>query len=142
VSGVPKKMSDQTIILGSNEELVVSQKYKDRIDQPYCYISRAGLHKGKQMGIALTEMYMEFNKAEQWFYKKLWQNLNYKTNQATILQSDLTKSESNALSAAYTSLRAKDLVRRVRKEIYMINPNAVLHPSTQATNIVIWDSLK
>lgn len=140
VGGVPK-MQDQTVIFNISEEVIVTKRAKAIIKQPYCYISRAGEYKGKSMGIPLTEMYMDFNKSEQWFYKKLWQNLNYKTNQATILQSDLTKSESNALSTAYTLLKNKGLVRRVRKEVYMINPNAVLYPETQEENIRIWNSL-
>lgn len=134
-------MYDQTIVFSSDEEVIINKKTKTKIGQPYVAISRQGLYKGKQMGIPLTEMYMDFNKAEQWFYKRLWQNLNYKTNQATIIQSELTKSESNALSAAYTSLKAKDLVKRVRKEVYMINPRAVIYPDTQQENIKIWDSL-
>jgi hypothetical protein len=134
-------MHDQTIVFSSDEDLIITKKSKTKINQPYIAISRKGLFKGKQMGIPLTEMYMDFNKAEQWFYKKLWQNLNYKTNQATVIQSELTKSESNALSAAYTSLKEKDLVKRVRKEVYMINPRAVIYPDTQQENIQIWDSL-
>ncbi len=135
-------MQDQTIVFSSDEDVIITKKAKARLNQPYAYISRSGEYKGKRMGIPLTEMYMEFNKSEQWFYKKLWQSLNYKTNQATILQADLTKSESNALSTAYTSLRSKDLVRRVRKELYMINPNAVIYPETQEDNIKIWNTLK
>lgn len=135
-------MPDQTIIFSSDEEIIIKKQHKTRINQPYVTISRSGLYKGKTMGIALTEMYMDFNKAEQWFYKKLWKALDYKTNQATIIQSELTKVESNNLSAAYTSLRKKELVKRVRKEVYMINPHAVIYPDTQDENIKIWDSLK
>ena len=137
-------MQERTIVCPAGEELVItSRQKKDRVkvNQLFSITSRQGLFKGKQMGIPLTEMYMDFNKEEQWFYKMLWQALNFKTNQATIAQKELSKHESNKLSSAYQSLKQKQLVRRVRQEVYMINPNAVIYPETQADNIKLWDSL-
>ena len=136
-------MQERTIVCPAGEELIISSRRKDRVkvNQLFSITSRQGLFKGKMMGIPLTELYMDFNKEEQWFYKIIWQALNFKTNQATVLQGELSKHESNKVSSAYQSLKQKDLVRRVRKEVYMINPNAIIYPETQADNIKIWDSL-
>lgn len=137
-------MQEMMFICNPNEEIIVSSKSREtkpKINQPFSCISRQGLYRGKLMGIPLTELYMDFNKEEQWFYKMIWKALNFKTNQAVIEQSKLTKHESNKLSSAYQSLKQKDLVKRVCKETYMINPNAVIYPDTQTENIKLWDSL-
>lgn len=61
--------------------------------------------------------------------------------QVVIDMGDMTPSQKSKFSNGYTSLKQKDLVRRVKKGVYMINPNAII-PAKHTAELTIWNSLK
>lgn len=94
-----------------------------------------------KVGIWLLDVMADMSKAEAWFFKLVRRNMNINTNTAHIQNNLLSKSDQQKKKLAYKSLKSKDLVRRVQREIYMVNPDAIMLPAAYEENKKVWDKL-
>lgn len=80
------------------------------------------------------ETLLELSKPEAWFFKVLlraWRNGN---GYSDISYTSFTPTEKVVASNAYKKLRERQLVRKVRNQVYMINPTAKI-------NLTLFDEL-
>lgn len=110
------------------------------VGRPY-QVRRDHNHAPVMKGYPFISVLLTFNKGEQWFYGLLHSELDYTNNIAQIKSSSLSKSDLPKMSKAFKSLCAQGLVKRVRKELYMVNPDAVIHPTYYEAMKKKWDSL-
>ena len=83
------------------------------------------------------------SKVASWFFWLLVSKRDYKTNEVHYLPSDMK--ERNRIQRAYPELYKLDLVRRVKRGVYMLNPGAVI-PATSDNDFEPffkkWDKFK
>lgn len=99
-------------------------------------------HHTRIPGYPILDTMLNFNKEEQRFFKLLIDNLNTETNVCSLTHVEFNDTQVVKLSKTYTALKELDLVKRVGKRIYMINPKAVIPPKTYDEAQTFWDSLK
>jgi len=87
----------------------------------------AGDGKKNRQGYSmnLVEETCNFTSQEQWLFIKIEKELDDK-NVSIVRSKPLTKVEKEKLSIGYKRLRSKDLVRRIRREHYMVNPRLII----------------
>ncbi len=83
--------------------------------------------QGKQgTSYPLLQTMLEFTKPEAWFFSLLLKAHQEDTGLSDISNLNFSKTELNTLSKAYLSLHSRNLVKRIRRQVYMINPNAII----------------
>lgn len=109
---------------------------------PYCMVGSLRMYQSNQYGkpYPLLETMCDFSKSEGWFFKILLDTHNELSGVSDISKVTFTKSDLNVLSKAYTVLHQRDLVKRVRRQVYMINPSALITNNWEAHK-PIWDTL-
>ena len=74
----------------------------------------------------LIDIMSEMSPQEQWLFKIVKEAITGSTNDLTckvfIPSSELTNAEKQKLKIAYKRLREKDLIRRIKRQHYMVNP--------------------
>jgi hypothetical protein len=98
-------------------------KHNDKKYIPFIMIGKAGYTNilgGKAMNAA--KLMMSFSKPESWLMTRILEDGEARNLQAVIRGKDLSSGERQKLTIAYKSLRAKDIIRRVKREYYMVNP--------------------
>jgi len=103
-------------------EIIQHKKSKEKYT-PFHMIGKGGYSTLARSVVvdAVGEM-LKFNKQEQWLMALIFKYGDAKNLQCVIRGKDLTKTEKNKLAIAYRSLRAKDILRRIKREYYMVNP--------------------
>lgn len=91
-------------------------------------------------GYDLLKAVLEFNGDMRWLFKLLIDGLNRDTNCCDISELNLSPSHKVMCSVAYKQLSKIDLVKRIRKGVYMINPRAIIPPKTYPEAQAVWDS--
>ncbi len=128
------------IELKSNEELVI--RTRARGTKPmFLMIGNPVKVKDKLPGFPLLETILKFNKEEQWFFNLLLEHLNIETNECDISSVELTGYAVPKVSKAYGPLKEMKLVYRVRKNVYLINPTAIIPPLTYEDVQKRWDEV-
>lgn len=77
-------------------------------------------------GLPMVKLLGEMNGGATWFFWQLMGVRNQTTNECHFTVKDLNRTEQNKLSRGFKELHGKNILKRVRKELYMINPNAVI----------------
>lgn len=80
------------------------------------------------------ETLLDLSTPESKMLKLVIQHYNIHTGYSVVDLSKHTASEKNVLSSGYIKLKQRELVRRVKKGVYMINPSARI-------NLNLFDSL-
>lgn len=91
-------------------------------------------------GYDLVAALLNFNSDMRWMFKLLMDGLNTENNCCDFNLLNLTHTQKVNCSLAYTALSKIDLVKRMRKGIYMINPKAIIPPTTYPEAQKLWDS--
>ena len=107
---------------GESLELIPRKIHKEKFT-PFYMIGKAGYSKitGGSIVDAMKEI-LKFNKGEQWMMGIIFEDGENHNLQCVIRGKALSKTDKNKLSVAYKSLREKDIIRRVKREYYMVNP--------------------
>lgn len=100
-----------------------------------------GMTNGQGQAYPLLETMCDFNKAEAWFFKILLDTHSETTGLSDISKCTFTRTDLNVLSKAFKSLHQRNLVKRVRRQVYMINPSGLITNNWQNHNPV-WQSLQ
>ena len=80
--------------------------------------------------------------AERWFFLYLHERIDYKTNIAKISNKELTRTQIVYKTRAFKSLRAHDLIKRVKREHYIFNPRKTIVPIATFEEVVrMWEAL-
>jgi len=128
----------------SYDEISVTKVKKiPKVDlPPYRLIGRAGVHK-KIKGINTNDLFMGFSKKANWLFWLLDKQRDMATNTIILRSKSLTPAERKAVSIAFKELKNKDVVKRIKKEHYIINPKVMLpHPNKEYPKVwVEWESL-
>jgi hypothetical protein len=138
---MPKMYDTTNLTVHTEDEITItSKKKKPKLYIPFQIIGRTGKMKAKE-SYPLLDVMSEFSSQEHWFFKLLRDNLNYKTSQAVIINKSLSASEVHRKTVAFKALRERDLVKRVCRETYMINPKALIYLPTLDDTTIIWNKL-
>lgn len=131
-----------TIEINHNEQITITTSAKNKGNKPvFMMIGKPVKIRGKTPGFPLVKAMLKFNKEEQWFFDLIFDCLNPETNQSDITHFEFNSTEVNKISRAYKPLKEMDLVKRVKKGIYMINPTAIVPPLTYEDAQEAWDSI-
>ena len=87
------------------------------------------------------ETLLDLSKPEAWLFKLMLKGWSRDTGYTTLDLSHLSKVEQDKASEAYGKLRERNLVRRVRKQLYLINPCAKIHLDNFEELNKMWHSL-
>jgi hypothetical protein len=88
----------------------------------------------------LINTLLDLSKPEAWFMKMVFKHLNNSTNTSRIPYDTLSETEKRVANKAYTLLKQKELVRKVKLHTYMINPTALI-TNNFAEHIEAWKAL-
>ena len=106
-----------------DEEVVVNRKAKYNPKIPR--FKRLGMDISLDILELLAEKYYS-NPSVNWFLWKLIKLIDTRTNTVTLLNSNLTSSEVRRVVAAYKVLEQDNIVIRIKREHYIINPMVFL----------------
>ena len=129
-------------ILKSDEVLEVSRRKLYKATPNYFKIGN-GTYSKRYNLMALDLIYEMsiMTPQELWFINELKKAfLSYETTEAFICTSSLSSSDRQKMQKAYSRLHAKNLVRRIKRQHYLINPDLIIPNDYQGTR-EIWDNL-
>ena len=127
------------ITLRDDEELSM-QKKKKYLPTPNYYKVGNGTYSSRynMSSIDLMNEILEMTVPEAWLLRLLKDNLiGYDSTEVSLVDVALTDSDKQKLKIAYKRLRDKDLVRRIKRQHYMINPVALIPSGVDVTKEVI-----
>ena len=118
-----KSTSEDIIPEGSELYKGIRKKYKTK--PVFRLVGRKG-NNSEGDGMDMIQEMAKMNKAEIALFAMIELNLDWETNIGIVRNPKDNKSLTNKIYAGYKLLRAKDLVRRVQREMYMINPKLII----------------
>ena len=127
------------INLNRDERLVLSKERKSKWLVPFTPIGKAIMQNPDS--IDALELICSFNKGELALLKVLKDGLD-RYHQVTIQKSNLSLGDNRKLTQAIKSFIKKGLLKRIRREVYMVNP-FFLVPASNSQELLIleWHSL-
>lgn len=109
------------------EEAVISTRQKRKhIIPPFTPLGKAGMTKHKIEGFATGTKLKNLSSAATWLFWTLDEKRHPNTNIAILESQSLSSYEKSKVVKAVKELTKANLVKRVKKETYLINPKAVL----------------
>lgn len=110
------------------ETVSVTSDKKTKQVRPNFMMVGNGTMNNKDIGsIDFLEEIVNSTKAEQFLLMSIKNGINYCNSYSPVVKViGSTKYEQNLITAGYKSLLARNLVRRIKKSYYMINPNALI----------------
>lgn len=136
-----------TIIADSETDLLVTtvNKAKDelpKVPQPAWFKASIGKRMfGMYAGYPYEEILMSLTADEVKFFTHMLDNYNYNTGLSILNTQSMSASEKNHLSLGYKGVHQKQLVKRVKKFTYLINPEARIHHKLFEDLLKLWQSL-
>lgn len=112
------------------------------VKPPFCMVGSNRMYESNAQGKAypLLETMCDFSKPESWLFKILLEHHNETTGMSDVSKLTFTKTELNVLSKAFIELHKRNLVKRKKRQVYMINPSALITNNWKNHN-TIWQSL-
>lgn len=100
-----------------------------------------GMKTREYVSLPYEDILLELTAPEQRLFKIIRRNYNTNTGYSPVDLSELPRAERNTMSLAYKKLKERNLVKRVKKGIYLINPLGLIHFTLADDLIKVWDSL-
>jgi len=128
--------------LSKGQKLTVSEDTHK--DKPYYKVGNG--HTNKQgTSMNLIQLMADMTKPEQVMMKLLESRLEpweeSSLNCVRIPVSELSSTEVQYINKAYKLLYDKHIVKRIKKEFYIINPSLIIPPIKQRESQILWDSI-
>lgn len=123
------------------EESYVEPPVKTRKPVPHYDPVGSGMKTRYFTSYPYEETLLDLTKPEAWLFKLMLRGWDRDTGYTTLDLSHLPKVEQNKASEAYKKLHGRDLVRRVRKQLYLINPYAKIHLDLFSELDKVWEAL-
>lgn len=116
-----------TVYISGDESVTVDKKTKLVRKPNYFMIGNGTMNRHQIYGIDLLTELANSSKAGQYLILAIKDGITYENEYNPIVKVvGKTKYEQNMIIAGYKELVERDLVRRVKKSYYMINPNALI----------------
>ena len=126
-------------ILFDPEEVSIQRKQKRATKPNYFMIGNGTMNKHKIYGIDLLRELANSTKAEQFLLLAIKDGICYGNDYSPIVKViPETETQRQYIKLGYKSLLARELVIRVKKAHYMINPNALI-PIDYEGSLRIWE---
>lgn len=135
-----------TIIAEDGYDIVSSLVKQDRDKLPSNEPSWVKISSGRSMynmraGYPYEQTLISLNAHESKVYSALLNNYDFKTGFSTLNSQEMTPTEKVMFSRGYQDLHKRDLVKRVKKFTYLINPDARIHKHLHTELLKLWQSL-
>lgn len=123
------------------DESVNVVKNVEKVKKPnYFMIGNGTMNKHKIYGIDLLRELANSSKAAQFLLLMIKDGINYENGYNPVVKIvGETKYQQNQITEGYKELVAKDLVRRIKKSHYMINPFALIPPVDYEEAVKTWE---
>lgn len=133
------------IVIEADEEATVSKK-KKYTSPPFSMVGNGNKNRfGTSLN--LIELLCEFSKAEQFAFWKVIETLKCigdsrkKHNVCPVFMKDLSSADKQKFKSGITDLINKGIVKRSKKEHYMVNPNLIISKE-YADDMTMWNALQ
>lgn len=100
-----------------------------------------GMHTRDYQTFAYEQTLLQLTTPEQRLYSKILEGYDRNTGLSNVHLEGQTNTEKVVTSKAYAKLKERQLVRRVKKGQYLINPLAIIHFTLLDELIQLWESL-
>ena len=129
-----------TVYLDVNESLAINRTKV--VNKPnYLMIGNGTMNKHKIFGIDLLRELANSSKAAQYLLLAIKDGINFDNNYNPVVKViGKTSTEKQYVITGYKELLDRQLVVRVKKSHYMVNPNALIPPDYQSA-IELWNSV-
>ena len=137
---------ETTLLVNPKENLIISSERKKPRKKlpPFEMLGVQKMFKlnGEQIlkGFPTQNTILQFNAAEKWFYIKLKENIN-PTLKIHLPNKQFSQAEQNKKSFATKSLISKKLIKKIKREWYMLNPEAFIFVNEHKNNMIEWNKL-
>ncbi len=131
---LPPRLPDEEYVLRTQK-----QKIKHKLPP---FVAHAGGKYMRNAENSLLHKIGKMNAAERWFFLYVDKRLNFDTNVAIVRNSELTSTQIGYKTKAYKSLYKANLIKRVKREHYMINPDVIIPIEVYPIVKKTWDSLQ
>lgn len=137
-------MSNNCIIqtevpIGYNAEIIIKKEYKTT--PPFMQIGRRGRMQGIE-GLPTIQILMSLTKATQVVFLEMENFIDIDTNIIKYSPTPLTQVNRNRVSKAYREMYAKQILKRVTKKTYLINPKMFIPAKGNYSEVQKqWDAL-
>jgi hypothetical protein len=124
-----------------NLELRIRRNDIDNVKPPFIMCGTG--HKnnnGNSMNIIDTMA--EMTKPELFLFRMITDRMNLTTMIGTTLSKSLTDSQKQQIKTGYKRLRTKNIIKRVRREHYMVNPDLIIPPEDYPRLKIIFKELQ
>lgn len=127
-----------------DEEMTISKK-KKYTSPPFSMVGNGNKNRFGT-SLPLIETLCEFSKAEQFAFLKVIDKLKCvsdsreKHNVCPVFMGSLTSAEQQKFKSGITDLIKKGIVKRSKKEHYMVNPHLILSKE-YADDMTMWNAL-
>ncbi len=141
VNVVTQDLSDPTKFhVAAGTSLGLFQPPKKHNPQPPFRRIGNGMTGKHATAYPLLETMLTFSKPESWFFTYLLKYYKEYTGESDISKESFSKADLNSISKAFALLHKRGLVKRVKRQVYMINPNAIITDNWKDHNNK-WQSL-
>jgi len=133
------------ITLESNEEVTISRNIK--YEYPPYFMAGNGKNNKYGTSLHVIDQLCSFSKTEQFAFLNVIEKLECifdsrkKHNLCKIVMKELSKNDQQKFKAGIAALIKKELVKRAKKEHYMVNPNLFI-TQNYAHDLAVWVSIK
>ena len=128
-----------TLSLEDNEVLF-KKKIKQVAEPNYNRIGNGTVNKHKITSIDLIDVVIEASGSGKWLIKKIKDGIGWDNSYDPVVKiTPANNPEKQHLVRGFAELSAKDLVRRIKRSHYMINPNALI-PAKYEEALAIWEA--
>lgn len=114
-------------VCSDEEEIVISTKRKHKAPRPSYSTIGNGMKTRHFQSYPYEKVLLDLTSNEIRMYKLILDAYDYKTGYSFVDVSEQPQSVKTELSKGYKGLLAKGLVKRVRQQLYLINPSAKIH---------------
>ena len=132
------------IVIDTNEEVTVSRRARFT-NPPYCMVGNGNTNR-YGTSLHLIEVLCAFSKAEQFAFLKVIETLEClgdsrkKHNVCHVAMHELSSAEQQKFKSGIASLIRKGIVKRSRREYYMVNPHLILSKE-YTDDMTMWNAI-
>ena len=130
--------------IDSDEEVTVSRRARFT-NPPYCMVGNGNTNR-YGTSLHLIEVLCAFSKAEQFAFLKVIETLECigdsrkKHNVCHVAMHELSSAEQQKFKSGIASLIRKGIVKRSRREYYMVNPHLILSKE-YTDDMTMWNAI-
>jgi len=136
--GVVPRVSSNTIVSHipeDREAYLHIGKPRDPLP-PFRLVGRGGRNKHGLESMDTIDLLLTMDADERFFFRILNKTFDWKTNIGMVPVKGMSRAEKNKVYRGYRKLRERDVVRRIKSGIYMINPTVIVPSHLQADEVM------